>query len=174
LKKIADLEIGRHLRNITLGAGWGFITFIALPRLPITEILGAEGLKGWVMVPLQLGITITDKHRRGKLLSRLKYYQERTMSEQAINSSWAKRYTEGRFAACNCWGCRRGKSAVRRRLMKTYLLAYCVRCRKKVSIKNPHQVVFANRREAIGGTCPICGAKVFKTGKFYGANLFKS
>lgn len=174
MKRIADLKIGRHLRNITLGAAWGFITITAISRLPISEILGVEGMKSWLTFPLWLVNIITNKDKRAKLKSRVKYYTERTMSDQAINSNWTKMYTEGRFATCNCLGCRMGKAGVRRRLLKTYLIAYCVRCRRKVSIKNPHQVVFANRREAIGGICPACGAKVFKTGKFYGKNLFEN
>lgn len=173
MKRITDPRIGRHLRNVTLGAAWAFITIIALSRLSITEILGAEGMKSWVTFPLWLVNIVTDKDRRAKLKSRVKYYQERTMSEQTTNSSWTKMYTEGRFATCNCWGCRMGKAGVRRRLIRTYLIAYCVRCRRKVSIKDPHQVVFANQREAIGGICPACGTKVFKTGKFCGKNLFE-
>ncbi len=43
--------------------------------------------------------------------------------------------------------------------------AYCVKCRKKVEIKNPKQVVFKNKRPATSGTCPTCGTKVFRIGK---------
>ena len=168
LKVIAKLKIWRRLRNMTLGAAWAFITVNVLPKLPM-EPLGPEASKVW-MYPLWLAVTITNKDKRAKL----KKYWERFRSEQAINSSWTKMYTEGRFATCNCRGCRRGKAAVRRLLIKTYLIAYCVRCRRKVSIKNPHQVVFANRREAIGGICPACGTKVFRIGKFYGKKLFEN
>jgi len=40
--------------------------------------------------------------------------------------------------------------------------AYCVKCRKKVEIKDPKRRVFSNGRPAIAGTCPISGTKVFK------------
>jgi len=43
--------------------------------------------------------------------------------------------------------------------------AYCMKCRKKVPIQNPKEVVLANGREAVQGTCPICGTKVFCMGK---------
>jgi Zn finger protein HypA/HybF involved in hydrogenase expression len=44
--------------------------------------------------------------------------------------------------------------------------AYCVKCRTKVEIKNPHDVVLKNHRNAITGYCPICGSKVYRiTGK---------
>jgi len=42
--------------------------------------------------------------------------------------------------------------------------AYCVKCRKKVEIKNPQQVTMANGRPATQGTCPTCGTKVFRIG----------
>ena len=168
MKRIANLEIGRHLRNITLGAMWAFVTPLVLPKLPI-EALGPQPAKVW-MFPLWLAVMISNKDRR----ARLKEYWGRLRFEQVINSRWTKLYVEGKFAACNCSACRRNKAAIRRLLIKYYLIAYCVRCRRKVSIKNPHQVIFANGREAISGICPDCGAKVFKTGRFYGKNLFEN
>jgi len=42
--------------------------------------------------------------------------------------------------------------------------AYCVKCRKKVEIKNPEKVTLKSGRPAIKGTCPICGTKVFRIG----------
>ena len=38
--------------------------------------------------------------------------------------------------------------------------AYCVKCRKKVSIKNGHEVSLKNNRKAEQGVCPTCGTKV--------------
>lgn len=43
--------------------------------------------------------------------------------------------------------------------------AYCVKCRKKVEIKNPKAIVMKNKRPATQGTCPGCGTKVFRIGK---------
>lgn len=43
--------------------------------------------------------------------------------------------------------------------------AYCMKCRKKVEIKNPNKVVLKNTRPATSGTCPVCGTKVFRIGK---------
>ncbi len=43
--------------------------------------------------------------------------------------------------------------------------AYCVKCRKKVEIKNPKAVTLKNKRPATSGVCPTCGTKVFKIGK---------
>ena len=168
LEAMAKLEIGRHLRNMALGAAWAVITVNALPKLPM-EALGPQPFKVW-MSPLRLAVMITNKDKR----ARLRKYWERIRSEQVVNDPYTKLYVEGKYATCNCRGCRWHKAVVRSRLMKTYLKAYCVRCRRKVSIKNPHQVVFANRKEAIGGICPICGTKVYKTGKFYGKNLFEN
>lgn len=42
--------------------------------------------------------------------------------------------------------------------------AFCVKCRKKVEIKNPEKIIMKNKRPAIRGTCPYCGTKVFKIG----------
>lgn len=42
--------------------------------------------------------------------------------------------------------------------------AYCVKCRKKVEIKNPSNIILKNKRPATSGTCPVCGTKVFKIG----------
>ena len=43
--------------------------------------------------------------------------------------------------------------------------AYCMKCRAKREIRNPAQVTFKNGRPATGGTCPVCGTKVFRLGK---------
>ena len=43
--------------------------------------------------------------------------------------------------------------------------AYCMKCRKKVEIKNPNKVVLKNKLPATSGTCPVCGNKVFRIGK---------
>ena len=42
--------------------------------------------------------------------------------------------------------------------------AYCVKCKKKVEIKNPQQVTLKNKKKATKGTCPKCGTKVFRIG----------
>jgi len=43
--------------------------------------------------------------------------------------------------------------------------AYCMKCRKKVEIKDPKSIVMKNRRLATQGACPTCGTKVFRIGK---------
>jgi len=43
--------------------------------------------------------------------------------------------------------------------------AYCVKCKKKVEIKNPKQIILKNGRPAAQGVCPNCGTKVFRIGK---------
>jgi endogenous inhibitor of DNA gyrase (YacG/DUF329 family) len=43
--------------------------------------------------------------------------------------------------------------------------AYCMKCKKKVKIKNPKAITMKNKRPAIQGVCPICGTKVFRIGK---------
>ena len=40
--------------------------------------------------------------------------------------------------------------------------AYCVKCKEKVEIKNPQEVIMKNKRTAIKGDCPDCGTKVFR------------
>jgi DNA-directed RNA polymerase subunit RPC12/RpoP len=42
--------------------------------------------------------------------------------------------------------------------------AYCVKCKKKVEIKNPQKVTLKNKKPATKGTCPYCGTKVFRIG----------
>jgi len=44
-------------------------------------------------------------------------------------------------------------------------IAYCMKCRKKVEIKNPRQITLKNGRPAVQGVCSICGKKVFRIGK---------
>jgi len=44
------------------------------------------------------------------------------------------------------------------------MTAYCVKCRRKVTIQNPKRVVLKNKRQATKGTCPRCGTKVFRIG----------
>ncbi|MCL4325629.1 MAG: DUF5679 domain-containing protein [Candidatus Thermoplasmatota archaeon] len=43
--------------------------------------------------------------------------------------------------------------------------AYCVKCKKKVDIKNPQKVTMKNGRPATRGTCPSCGTTVQRIGK---------
>ena len=39
---------------------------------------------------------------------------------------------------------------------------YCVKCRARVDIKNPHHIIMKNRRHAVQGICPKCGTKMFR------------
>ncbi len=43
--------------------------------------------------------------------------------------------------------------------------AYCMKCRRKVEIRNPRQITLKNGRPAVQGNCPACGTKVFRIGK---------
>jgi len=43
--------------------------------------------------------------------------------------------------------------------------AYCVKCRKKVDIKNPKAITMKNGHAATQGECSGCGSKVFRIGK---------
>jgi len=42
--------------------------------------------------------------------------------------------------------------------------AYCVKCRKKVDMKNEQKVTLKNGKPAKKGECPDCGTKVFRIG----------
>ena len=42
--------------------------------------------------------------------------------------------------------------------------AYCVKCRKKVDMKNEQGVKLKNGKPAKKGVCPACGTKVFRIG----------
>jgi uncharacterized protein YlaI len=42
--------------------------------------------------------------------------------------------------------------------------AYCVRCKKKVEMKNPQKVKLKNGKPATTGLCPECDTKVFRIG----------
>jgi len=42
--------------------------------------------------------------------------------------------------------------------------AYCVKCKKKVEIKDPKKVTLKNKKPATKGLCPDCGTKVFRIG----------
>lgn len=43
--------------------------------------------------------------------------------------------------------------------------AYCMKCRKKVEIKNPKRTTLKNNKPATRGVCPVCGTNVFTIGK---------
>ncbi len=43
--------------------------------------------------------------------------------------------------------------------------AYCMKCRKKVEIKNPKKITMKNKKPATQGVCPKCATKVFRIGK---------
>ncbi len=42
--------------------------------------------------------------------------------------------------------------------------AYCVKCKKKVEMKNAEKIKMKNGKPATKGTCPKCGTKVFRIG----------
>jgi Domain of unknown function (DUF5679) len=42
--------------------------------------------------------------------------------------------------------------------------AYCVKCKKKREMKGEKQITMKNGRNAISGTCSVCGTKMFKIG----------
>ncbi|MGQ9514419.1 MAG: DUF5679 domain-containing protein [Thermoproteota archaeon] len=39
---------------------------------------------------------------------------------------------------------------------------YCLKCRKKVEIKDAKEQVLKNNRKALVGVCPECGTKIIK------------
>ena len=43
--------------------------------------------------------------------------------------------------------------------------AYCMKCRQKVDIDNPEQVVLKNGHPATKGKCSTCGTTVIRIGK---------
>ncbi len=43
--------------------------------------------------------------------------------------------------------------------------AYCMKCRRKVEIRNPRRIMLKNRRPATQGVCPSCNTKVFRIEK---------
>ncbi len=42
--------------------------------------------------------------------------------------------------------------------------AYCVKCRKKVEMKDAKKITMKNGKPAQKGTCPDCGTGVFRIG----------
>lgn len=38
----------------------------------------------------------------------------------------------------------------------------CMKCKRKVEIENPKEIIMKNRMKAIKGVCHKCGTKVFK------------
>jgi pimeloyl-ACP methyl ester carboxylesterase len=45
------------------------------------------------------------------------------------------------------------------------ILAYCVKCKKKVTMQNIHMVTMKNGRPAMRGTCPACGTGLYRIGQ---------
>ncbi len=42
---------------------------------------------------------------------------------------------------------------------------YCLKCKKKVDIKNPQHITMKNGKPATTGECPTCGTRIYKIGK---------
>ena len=42
------------------------------------------------------------------------------------------------------------------------MTAYCVKCKEKREITNPQKIVMKNNRNAIKGTCSVCGTGMFR------------
>lgn len=41
-------------------------------------------------------------------------------------------------------------------------LSYCLKCKEKTDIVNPVEILTANNRKALTGTCKVCGTKKYK------------
>jgi len=41
---------------------------------------------------------------------------------------------------------------------------YCLKCKKKVEIKDAQQITMKNGKPATTGSCPTCGTKIYKIG----------
>ncbi|MBL7100654.1 MAG: hypothetical protein ISS23_01725 [Nanoarchaeota archaeon] len=41
---------------------------------------------------------------------------------------------------------------------------YCMKCKKKQVMKDPKNTPLKNGRDAVSGTCAVCGTKLFKIG----------
>ncbi len=41
------------------------------------------------------------------------------------------------------------------------VVGFCVKCRKKVTLKGAREVTLKNGRKAMKGTCPNCGTTVY-------------
>ncbi len=39
-------------------------------------------------------------------------------------------------------------------------IAYCVKCKEKREMKDPHHITMKNGRPALQGLCPVCGTKL--------------
>jgi RNase P subunit RPR2 len=50
---------------------------------------------------------------------------------------------------------------------------HCMKCKTKREIKDAKQVKMENGRDAVTGTCSVCGTKMFKIGKMEGASAKK-
>jgi hypothetical protein len=42
--------------------------------------------------------------------------------------------------------------------------AYCVKCKTKRDMKDEKQVTMKNGKQAVSGTCTVCGTKMFRIG----------
>lgn len=43
-------------------------------------------------------------------------------------------------------------------------IAYCVKCKTKVEVKDPKKITMKNGKPATKGVCPDCGTNVFRIG----------
>ena len=41
---------------------------------------------------------------------------------------------------------------------------YCMKCKNKQVMKDPKNTPLKNGRDAVSGTCAVCGTKLFKIG----------
>ncbi|MFH1641309.1 MAG: DUF5679 domain-containing protein [Nanoarchaeota archaeon] len=42
------------------------------------------------------------------------------------------------------------------------ITAYCLKCKKKINIKNPKNYIMKNDMASVKGLCPVCSTKVFR------------
>lgn len=49
--------------------------------------------------------------------------------------------------------------------IKPRIEAYCMKCKQKRAILNPHEVTMKNGRIAVQGDCEVCGASLFRMGR---------
>jgi ribosomal protein L32 len=39
-------------------------------------------------------------------------------------------------------------------------IAYCVKCKEKREMKDPHHITMKNGKPALQGQCPVCGTRL--------------
>ncbi len=163
-------EQRRRIRPVRNLSGGDFRVHHQLPGIALAFGAGATGvltdrpgLKPWLGVPLGVGVGLTIDEAAVLIEREDLYWNSEWLAwAEGLAALGGLAALSGRFVVRGSRALSAGSEADRA------VRGYCARERKKVTIKDAYAVSTKDGRPAVRGTCPDCGAAIFRFGRLTG------